>query len=104
MGCTFRIRIPESLEFDLSAGSGFQGVFQAEEKESVDLDVGRRKDVLAVIGVQASSLFLCSITHEHVNLNSRHGLSFIAQTKFLHPPFSLFFSTADWFHHRLQEP
>ncbi|KAL4514240.1 hypothetical protein Ndes2437B_g04108 [Nannochloris sp. 'desiccata'] len=48
----FRLRIPESSEFDVSAGSDFPGVFKAGEKESDDLDVGGRKDVLAVIGVQ----------------------------------------------------
>lgn len=58
----FRLRIPESSEFDVSAGSDFPGVFKAGEKESDDLDVGGRKDVLAVIGVQASSLLLSLLT------------------------------------------
>jgi len=56
---TFRNRNSQRVEFDASAGSDFQGVFEAGEKGNVDrVQIGRRnpKDVLAVIGVQASPL------------------------------------------------
>lgn len=57
---TFRLRIPEGAEFDVSAGADFPGPFQAGEEQSDLLDGGivRRKNILAVIGVQVRFLFL----------------------------------------------